>query len=253
MGTGGSSLVSLYLGARKRKRRTAPPARAFFCFGGRRDRCGRAAGAGAADAPAGQHRYHPARSRGLRRSHPAGRAFHCSSLALAQCLRAEGKARKAWPDSLQAGFEHCAGPSVHLHVGHGHPGCGRGHGAQPGDGVGRAALVLCARQNIRAHFGAAGSPHPADGEADFHHRLPSLCRHCGNALATIVLNRAAGGFETLPSPRSASHPRLGAGALRVHRLCAGASARGGLRPRQQRPRAAEKRVPLFAAPPVCPL
>lgn len=30
--------------------------------------------------------------------------FHCSSLALAQCLRAEGKARKAWPDSLQAGF-----------------------------------------------------------------------------------------------------------------------------------------------------
>ena len=24
--------------------------------------------------------------------------------------------------------------------------------------------------------------------------FPSLCRHCGNALATIVLNRAAGGF-----------------------------------------------------------
>ena len=78
----------------------------FSCFGaGRRDRCGRAAGAAAADAPAGQYRYHPARSRGLRRSHPAGCAFPMLQPGRwrSACAPRE-KARRAWPGSLQAGF-----------------------------------------------------------------------------------------------------------------------------------------------------
>ena len=107
MGTGGSSLVSLYLGAREKEKAHCAASTGFFsCFGaGRRDRCGRAAGAAAADAPAGQYRYHPARSRGLRRSHPAGCAFPMLQPGAGAVPARRGKkARRAWPGSLQAGF-----------------------------------------------------------------------------------------------------------------------------------------------------
>ena len=58
----------------------------------------------------------------------------------------------------------------------------RGHGAQPGDGVGRAALVLCARQNIRAHFGAARRPPPPRHNPQF----PQLAEELGRELRAFL-------------------------------------------------------------------
>ena len=181
----------------KRKRRTAPPARAFFL----------ALGLGGVIAAGGLLALEPLmRLLGSTDTIlPEAEAyavpillaapFQCSSLALAQCLRAEGKSKESMAGQLAGGLLNIVLDPLFIYtLGMGIRGCGRGHGAQPGDGVaallwfyvrGKTSVRISVRQVART---------PRMVKLIFTTGFPSLCRHCGNALATIVLNRAAGGF-----------------------------------------------------------
>ena len=106
MGTGGSSLVSLYLGAREKEKAHCAASTGFFL----------ALGLGGVIAAGGLLALEPLmRLLGSTDTIlPEAEAyavpillaapFQCSSLALAQCLRAEGKSKESMAGSLQAGF-----------------------------------------------------------------------------------------------------------------------------------------------------
>ena len=121
--------------------------------------------------------------------------FHCSSLALAQCLRAEGKSKESMAGRLAGGLLNIVLDPLFIYT----LGMGiRGAGAATALSQvmvwaallwfyvrGKTSVRISVRQVART---------PRMVKLIFTTGFPSLCRHCGNALATIVLNRAAGGF-----------------------------------------------------------
>ena len=164
MGTGGSSLVSLYLGAREKEKAHCtdtilPEAEAYAVP--------------------------------ILLAAP----FQCSSLALAQCLRAEGKSKESMAGQLAGGLLNIVLDPLFIYT----LGMGiRGAGAATALSQvmvwaallwfyvrGKTSVRISVRQVART---------PRMVKLIFTTGFPSLCRHCGNALATIVLNRAAGGF-----------------------------------------------------------
>ena len=106
MGTGGSSLVSLYLGAREKEKAHCAASTGFFL----------ALGLGGVIAAGGLLALEPLmRLLGSTETIlPEAEAyavpillaapFHCSSLALAQCLRAEGKSKESMAGQLAGGL-----------------------------------------------------------------------------------------------------------------------------------------------------
>ena len=171
MGTGGSSLVSLYLGAREKEKAHCAASTGFFL----------ALGLGGVIAAGGLLALEP--------------PFQCSSLALAQCLRAEGKSKESMAGQLAGGLLNIVLDPLFIYT----LGMGiRGAGAATALSQvmvwaallwfyvrGKTSVRISVRQVART---------PRMVKLIFTTGFPSLCRHCGNALATIVLNRAAGGF-----------------------------------------------------------
>ena len=211
MGTGGSSLVSLYLGAREKEKAHCAASTGFFL----------ALGLGGVIAAGGLLALEPLmRLLGSTDTIlPEAEAyavpillaapFQCSSLALAQCLRAEGKSKESMAGQLAGGLLNIVLDPLFIYT----LGMGiRGAGAATAlsQVMVWAALLwfyVRGKTSVRISVRCRPSPHPADGEADFHHRLsqpvpsPAATRwppSCSTA------QRAA--LETLPSPRSASHP-----------------------------------------------
>lgn len=178
MGTGGSSLVSLYLGAREKEKAHCAASTGFFL----------ALGLGGVIAAGGLLALEP-----LMRLLAA--PFQCSSLALAQCLRAEGKSKESMAGQLAGGLLNIVLDPLFIYT----LGMGiRGAGAATALSQvmvwaallwfyvrGKTSVRISVRQVART---------PRMVKLIFTTGFPSLCRHCGNALATIVLNRAAGGF-----------------------------------------------------------
>ena len=197
MGTGGSSLVSLYLGAREKEKAHCAASTGFFL----------ALGLGGVIAAGGLLALEPLmRLLGSTDTIlPEAEAyavpillaapFHCSSLALAQCLRAEGKSKESMAGQLAGGLLNIVLDPLFIYT----LGMGiRGAGAATALSQvmvwaallwfyvrGKTSVRISVRQVART---------PRMVKLIFTTGFPSLCRHCGNALATIVLNRAAGGF-----------------------------------------------------------
>ena len=121
--------------------------------------------------------------------------FQCSSLALAQNLRAEGMSRESMTGQLVGGLLNMALDPLFI-FGFGWGVLGAGAATALSQVVVWAALlqyyvrkktvVRLSPRNIRADGALLGSIFSAG--------FPSLCRHCGNALSSVVLNRAAGAF-----------------------------------------------------------
>ena len=197
MGTGGSSLVSLYLGAREKEKAHCAASTGFFL----------ALGLGGVIAAGGLLALEPLmRLLGSTDTIlPEAEAyavpillaapFQCSSLALAQCLRAEGKSKESMAGQLAGGLLNIVLDPLFIYT----LGMGiRGAGAATALSQvmvwaallwfyvrGKTSVRISVRQVART---------PRMVKLIFTTGFPSLCRHCGNALATIVLNRAAGGF-----------------------------------------------------------
>ena len=197
MGTGGSSLVSLYLGAREKEKAHCAASTGFFL----------ALGLGGVIAAGGLLALEPLmRLLGSTDTIlPEAEAyavpillaapFHCSSLALAQCLRAEGKSKESMAGQLAGGLLNIVLDPLFIYT----LGMGiRGAGAATALSQvmvwaallwfyvrGKTSVRISVRQVART---------PRMVKLIFTTGFPSMCRHCGNALATIVLNRAAGGF-----------------------------------------------------------
>lgn len=186
MGTGGSSLVSLYLGAREKEKAHCAASTGFFL----------ALGLGGVIAAGGLLALEPLmRLLGSTDTILLAAPFHCSSLALAQCLRAEGKSKESMAGQLAGGLLNIVLDPLFIYT----LGMGiRGAGAATALSQvmvwaallwfyvrGKTSVRISVRQVART---------PRMVKLIFTTGFPSLCRHCGNALATIVLNRAAGGF-----------------------------------------------------------
>ena len=195
MGTGGSSLVSLYLGAREKEKAHCAATTGFFL----------ALGLGGVIAAGGLLALQPLmRLLGSTDTIlPEAEAyavpillaapFQCSSLALAQCLRAEGKSKESMAGQLAGGLLNIVLDPLFIYT----LGMGiRGAGAATALSQvtvwaallwfyvrGKTSVRISVRQVART---------PQMVKLIFTTGFPSLCRHCGNALATIVLNRAAG-------------------------------------------------------------
>ena len=195
MVTGGSSLVSLYLGAREKEKAHCAASTGFFL----------ALGLGGVIAAGGLLALEPLmRLLGSTDTIlPEAEAyavpillaapFQCSSLA--QCLRAEGKSKESMAGQLAGGLLNIVLDPLFIYT----LGMGiRGAGAATALSQvmvwaallwfyvrGKTSVRISVRQVART---------PRMVKLIFTTGFPSLCRHCGNALATIVLNRAAGGF-----------------------------------------------------------
>ena len=194
MGTGGSSLVSLYLGAREKEKAHCAASTGFFL----------ALGLGGVIAAGGLLALEPLmRLLGSTDTIlPEAEAyavpillaapFQCSSLALAQCLRAEGKSKESMAGQLAGGLLNIVLDPLFIYT----LGMGiRGAGAATALSqvmVWAALLWFYVRGKTSVRISVARTPRMV--KLIFTTGFPSLCRHCGNALATIVLNRAAGGF-----------------------------------------------------------
>lgn len=197
MGTGGSSLVSLYLGAREKEKAHCAASTGFFL----------ALGLGCVIATGGLLALEPLmRLLGSTDTIlPEAEAyavpillaapFHCSSLALAQCLRAEGKSKESMAGQLAGGLLNIVLDPLFIYtLGMGHPGCGAAT-ALSQVMVWAALLWFYVRGKTSVRISVRQVARtPRMVKLIFTTGFPSLCRHCGNALATIVLNRAAGGF-----------------------------------------------------------
>ena len=186
MGTGGSSLVSLYLGAREKEKAHCAASTGFFLT----------LGLGGVIAAGGLLALEPLmRLLGSTDTILLAAPFQCSSLALAQCLRAEGKSKESMAGQLAGGLLNIVLDPLFIYT----LGMGiRGAGAATALSQvmvwaallwfyvrGKTSVRISVRQVART---------PQMVKLIFTTGFPSLCRHCGNALATIVLNRAAGGF-----------------------------------------------------------
>ena len=195
MVTGGSSLVSLYLGAREKEKAHCAASTGFFL----------ALGLGGVIAAGGLLALEPLmRLLGSTDTIlPEAEAyavpillaapFQCSSLALG--LRAEGKSKESMAGQLAGGLLNIVLDPLFIYT----LGMGiRGAGAATALSQvmvwaallwfyvrGKTSVRISVRQVART---------PRMVKLIFTTGFPSLCRHCGNALATIVLNRAAGGF-----------------------------------------------------------
>lgn len=121
--------------------------------------------------------------------------FQCSSLALAQNLRAEGMSRESMTGQLAGGFLNMALDPLFIF------GFGWGvFGAGAATALSQVVVWIALLQYyVRKKTAVRLSPRSirADGAllgSIFSAGFPSLCRHCGNALSSVVLNRAAGAF-----------------------------------------------------------
>lgn len=121
--------------------------------------------------------------------------FQCSNLALSQNLRAEGMSRESMAGQLAGGLLNMVLDPLFI-FGLGWGVLGAGIATALSQVVVWAALlqyyvrkktvVRLSPRNIRMEGALLGGIFSAG--------FPSLCRHCGNALSSVVLNRAAGAF-----------------------------------------------------------
>ena len=186
MGTGGSSLVSLYLGAREKEKAHCAASTGFFL----------ALGLGGVIAAGGLLALEPLmRLLGSTDTIlPEAEAyavpillaapFQCSSLALAQCLRAEGKSKESMAGQLAGGLLNIVLDPLFIYT----LGMGiRGAGAATALSQvmvwaallwfyvrGKTSVRISVRQVART---------PRMVKLIFTTGFPSLCRHCGNAPA----------------------------------------------------------------------
>lgn len=197
MGTGGSSLVSLYLGARENEKADCAASTGFFL----------ALGLGGIIAAGGllalEPLLHLLGSTDTILPEAAAYAvpillaapFQCSSLALAQCLRAEGKSKESMAGQLAGGLLNILLDPLFIYaLGMGTRGAGVAT-ALSQVVVWAALLWFYVRGKTAVRISARYIARTVQMVGlILSTGFPSLCRHCGNALATIVLNRAAGGF-----------------------------------------------------------
>lgn len=197
MGTGGSSLVSLRLGAQKKAEADRIASTSFLL----------AMGMGGLIAVAGLLALDPLmRLLGSTPTIlPQARAyavpillaapFQCSNLALAQDLRAEGMSRESMAGQLAGGLLNIALDPLFifgLQLG--------ARGAGLATALSQFVVWLALLQYyLRGKTTVQITPRCFRPEGAMLGQIlaagfPSLCRHCGNALSSIVLNRAAGGF-----------------------------------------------------------
>ena len=197
MGTGSSSLVSLQLGARQQERADCTASTGFLL----------SMAMGGVIAVGGLLFLRPLMR--LLGSTPTilpeaclyatplllAAPFQCSNLALAQNLRAEGMSRESMTGQLAGGLLNMLLDPLFI-FGFGWGAFGAGAATALSQVVVWAALlqyyvrkktvVRLSPRNIRT----GGALLAGIFSAGF----PSLCRHCGNALSSVVLNRAAGTF-----------------------------------------------------------
>lgn len=197
MGTGSSSLVSLQLGARRQQEADSTASTGFFL----------SMAMGAAIAVVGLLFRTPLMV--LLGSTPTilpeaeayavplllAAPFQCSNLALSQNLRAEGMSRESMAGQMVGGLLNMALDPLMI-FGFGWGVFGAGVATALSQFIVWVALlqfylrkktvVRLSPRNIRMDGAVLGGIFAAG--------FPSLCRHCGNALSSIVLNRAAGAF-----------------------------------------------------------
>ena len=195
MGTGSSSLVSLQLGARQQEKAGCTASTGFFL----------SMAMGGIIAAGGLLFLRPLM--GLLGSTPTilpeaclyatplllAAPFQCSNLALAQNLRAEGMSRESMTGQLVGGLLNMVLDPLFI-VGFGWGVFGAGAATALSQAVVWVALL---QYYVRKKTVVRLSPRNVrmDGTllaGIFSAGFPSLCRHCGNALSSVVLNRAAG-------------------------------------------------------------
>lgn len=197
MGTGSSSLVSLQLGARQQEKADCTASTGFYL----------AMAVGGVITVGGLLFLRPLMR--LLGSTPTilpeaslyaaplllAAPFQCSSLALAQNLRAEGMSRESMTGQLAGGLLNMVlDPLFIFGLGWGVFGAGVAT-ALSQVVVWAALLQYYVRKKTVIRLSPRGIR--ADGAllaGIFSAGFPSLCRHCGNALSSVVLNRAAGVF-----------------------------------------------------------
>lgn len=197
MGTGSSSLVSLQLGARQQEKADCTASTGFYL----------SMAMGGIIAVGGLLFLRPLMRllgstptilpEACRYAAPLLLAapFQCSNLALSQNLRAEGMSRESMAGQLAGGLLNMVLDPLFI-FGFGWGAFGAGAATALSQAVVWAALlqyyvrkktvVRLSPRNIRTDGALLGSILSAG--------FPSLCRHCGNALSAVVLNRAAGPF-----------------------------------------------------------
>ncbi len=197
MGTGSSSLVSLRLGAREQEKADCTASTGFFL----------SMAIGGVIAVGGLLFLRPLMR--LMGSTPTilpdacayavplllAAPFQCSNLALSQNLRAEGMSRESMAGQMAGGLLNIAlDPFLIFGLKWGVRGAGIATAVSQVV-VWGALLQFYLRKKTAVdlsprHFRLRGPLLAAIVSAGF----PSLCRHCGNALSSIVLNRTAGAF-----------------------------------------------------------
>ncbi len=197
MGTGSSSLVSLQLGARQQETADRTASMGFYL----------SMAMGGVIAVGGLLFLRPLMR--LLGSTPTilpeacryalplllGAPFQCSNLALSQNLRAEGMSRESMAGQLAGGMLNMVLDPLFI-FGLGWGVFGAGVATALSQAVVWAALL---QYYVRKKTVVRLSPRNLrmDGAllaGIFSAGFPSLCRHCGNALSSVVLNRAAGAF-----------------------------------------------------------
>ena len=197
MGTGSSSLMSLQLGAQKQETANCTASTGFFL----------SMAMGGLIAVGGLLFLHPLMRllgstptilpEACRYATPLLLAapFQCSNLALSQNLCAEGMSRESMAGQLAGGLLNMTlDPLFIFGLGWGVFGAGVATalsqvvvwGALLQFYVRKKTVICLSPRNFRTDGALLGSILSAG--------FPSLCRHCGNALSSVVLNRSAGAF-----------------------------------------------------------